>query len=154
MSGRVVLDAVVRAPVEASFAALTDWPGQGMWMLGTQVRVTGGDGVSIGSRIEATTGKGALAVTDVMVITAWDAPHRVDVDHVGGLLKGNGSMRVLPLPHGMSRVVWMEDLDLPLGPVGRISWTLVRPGFMVGVRRSLQSFATLVETGALPREPR
>jgi len=61
-------------------------------------------------------------------------------------------MTVLPLPHGMSRVVWSEDIELPLGALGRLGWPIIRPGLAVAVRRSLRGFAELVETGALPRE--
>ena len=57
---------------------------------------------------------------------------------------------MLGLPGDRSRFVWSEDLDLPLGIVGRIGWPVVRPAFRVGVRRSLQKFGRLVESGVLP----
>lgn len=152
MSESVVLDAVVRAPVEAAFAALTDWSGRDLWMLGTRARVVSGDGHSVGSRIEATAGTGPLAIVDTMVITRFDPPHCLEVQHVGRAVRGRGRAEVLALPHGMSRVVWTEDLEVPLGRVGRFGWGIVRPGFAIGVRRSLHAFAELVESGVLPRE--
>lgn len=152
MTDSVVLDAVVRAPVEAAFAALCDWEGRDLWMLGTRARVVEGDGRSVGSRIDAVAGTGPLSVVDTMIITVFDPPRRIEVAHVGRVVKGRGSAEVLELPHGMSRVVWSEDFDVPLGAVGRFGWPLLRPGFTVGVRRSLQAFAELVESGVLPRE--
>jgi len=152
VSEGVVLDAVVRAPAEAAFAAITDWEGRDLWMVGTRARVVDGDGRSVGSRIEATAGAGPLAIVDAMVITVWDPPRRVEVEHVGRFVKGRGSAEILELPHGMSRVVWTENFDVPLGALGRFGWPVVRPGFSVGVRRSLQTFAELVESGVLPRE--
>jgi hypothetical protein len=86
-----------------------------------------------------------------MTITRWEPPYRVDVLHTGALVRGPGTMEVLALPEGRSRFVWSEDLDLPLGLLGRIGWPIVRPAFVAGVRRSLRSFARLVETGTLPR---
>ncbi len=152
MSEGVVLDAVIRAPAEAAFAAITDWDGRDLWMVGTRVRVVEGDGRSVGSRIEATAGAGPLAIVDAMVITMWDPPHRIEVEHVGRFVKGRGSAEIHDLPHGMSRVVWTEDFQMPLGRLGRVGWPVVRPGFSVGVRHSLHTFAELVESGVLPRE--
>jgi hypothetical protein len=40
--------------------------------------------------------------------------------------------------------VWSEQLELPLGAVGRLGWPVVRPLFLAGVRRSLDRFALCV----------
>jgi hypothetical protein len=48
---------------------------------------------------------------------------------------------------GGATFVWSEDLDLPLGVVGRLGWPLVRPLFAAGVRLSLRRFARWVEAG-------
>jgi len=147
----VGLDVVVDAPVERVFAALTDWAGQGEWMLGTRVEVRSGDGRSVGSTLAAWTGVGPVGFWDTMVITAWDPPHRVDVLHTGRLVRGLGVMEVFELPGNRSRFVWREELDLPLGALGRLGWPLARPAFLAGVKASLRSFAALVESGKLPR---
>lgn len=145
------LDVVIAAPVEAVFDAFTQWANQGEWMLGTRVEVRAGDGRSVDSRLAAWTGLGPTGFRDTMTITRWDPPYRVDVLHTGALVRGPGTMEVLALPDGRSRFVWSEDLDLPLGLLGRIGWPLVKPAFVAGVKRSLRSFARLVETGTLPR---
>lgn len=149
-AGRTVLDVVVRAPAEASFAALTEWSAQEQWLPGTRVRVTQGDGASVGSRLEATVGRGPAAIVDAFVIVDWDPPHRLQVRHEGPVVRGTGCLDVLELPRGMSRVVWTEERELPLGAVGRLGWSLARPAWTAGVRRSLRAFARLVETGVLP----
>jgi hypothetical protein len=56
-------------------------------------------------------------------------------------------MEVVALPGGRSRFVWSEELDLPLGVVGRFGWPVARPLFLAGVRRSLRAFARWVESG-------
>ena len=145
------LDVIVNAPVEAVFAAFTQWADQGEWMLGTRVEIRAGDGRSADSQMAAWTGLGPVGFWDTMTITRWEPPYRVDVLHTGALVRGPGTMEVLALPEGRSRFVWSEDLDLPLGLLGRIGWPIVRPAFVAGVRRSLRSFARLVETGTLPR---
>ena len=50
---------------------------------------------------------------------------------------------------GGSRFVWREELDLPLGRLGRAGFALVGPVFAAGVQRSLARFAELVEAGQL-----
>ena len=141
----VVLDVVVDAPPQAVWDLLFDWPRQGEWMLGTDVRVVAGDGASVGSRIEAWTGAGRLGFLDVFDVTRWEPPLRCDVQHVGAVVRGTGTFEVLPLPHGRSCFVWAESLDLPLGLLGRVGWPLVRPAFLLGVRRTLATFTALVE---------
>jgi hypothetical protein len=147
----VGLDVIIDAPAERVFAALTDWVGQGDWMLGTRVEVRSGDGHSVGSTLAAWTGLGPVGFWDTMVITAWDPPHRVDVLHTGRLVRGLGVMEVFELPDQRSRFVWREELDLPLGVLGRIGWPVARPAFLAGVKASLGRFARLVEAGKLPR---
>lgn len=145
------LDVVVNAPVEAVFDAFTQWADQGAWMFGTRVEVRAGDGRSADSQLAGWTGVGPLGFWDTMTITRWEPPYRVDVLHTGAVVRGTGTMEVLALPEGRSRFVWSEDLDLPLGVLGRIGWPLVKPAFVAGVRHSLRKFARLVETGTLPR---
>jgi len=38
-------------------------------------------------------------------------------------------------------LVWSEQLDLPLGVIGKLGWPLVKPAFLLGLRHSLQKFA-------------
>lgn len=146
----VALDVVVRAPVESVFEGFAQWAEQGRWMLGTRVEVAKGDGRSVGSELAAFTGVGPVGFLDTMTITRWEPPYRVDVIHTGKVVRGTGTMEVVALPGGRSRFIWSEDLDLPLGRLGRVGWPVVRPGFLQGVKASLQAFARLVEQGVLP----
>ncbi len=143
----MTVDVVVDAPVEAVWAAVVDWERQDEWMLGTRVRVVGGRSEGMGARLEAVTGVGPLAVTDPMVVTEWEPPNRCVVRHTGPVVRGIGVFEVLALPHGRSRFVWTEELDLPLGLLGRAGWSLVRPAMVAGVRTSLRRLARRVEGG-------
>jgi len=147
MTATLVLTVDVDAPVEQTWAGATDWAGQGEWMLGTSVRPTAQAGQGVGGGIEAFTGVGRLGVLDRMEITLWEPPRRCHVRHLGRVVRGTGAFEVEPRGDGRSRFVWREDLDLPLGLLGRLGWPVVRPAFAYGVRLSLRRFARWVEAG-------
>lgn len=136
------------APAEVVFAALTDWPAQGRWMLGTRVW-SEGPADRVGGRLSAFTGIGRLGFLDTMEITEWEPPRLVRVMHTGRVVRGPGIFEVHPREDGGSRFVWREELDLPLGRLGRAGFALVGPIFAAGVQRSLARFAELVEAGQL-----
>jgi uncharacterized protein YndB with AHSA1/START domain len=148
----LVLDVLVDADAPTVFRAFTDWPAQGRWMVGTDVRPVDGDGHGQGARLEAWSGVGRLGFLDTMVITEWEDDRRVVVEHTGTVVRGSGVMEVFALPGGRSRFVWSEHLELPLGQLGKAGWLVVRPAFAAGVQRSLRQFAVLVEAGELGRE--
>ena len=145
MSEHIALDVSINAPAPAVWQAITDWPAQGKWMLGTKVWVTHGDGASAGSTLAAFTGIKPVGFLDTMTITTWEPPYRCDVIHTGTVVRGTGTMAVEDLGNGRSKFLWSEDLDLPLGLVGRVGFVLVKPLFVAGVRASLEKFARLVE---------
>ncbi len=145
MTARIAVDVMVAAPPQLVWDAITDWPRQSEWMLGTTVRATDLGGVGVGGGIEAFTGVGKAGFLDTMVITEWDPPRRCVVRHTGAVVKGLGIFEVIAVPGNRSRFVWAEELDLPLGVLGRLGWPLVRPGFAWGVRRSLNKLARDIE---------
>jgi hypothetical protein len=134
----------VDAPAEATWAAAVDWASQGEWMIGTRVR----GGYGVGSRVEAWTGVGRLGFLDTMEITLWQPPRACHVRHLGRVVRGTGAFEVEPRGNGRSRFLWREDLDLPLGALGRAGWVLVRPLFAYGVQVSLRRFARQVSARA------
>jgi uncharacterized protein YndB with AHSA1/START domain len=151
----LVLSVEVAAPAEQVWAALVDWEEQGEWMLLTDVVVQDGDGQvpgaqGVGGRIFARTGVPLpggrrLGVPDTILITAWEPPHRVDIRHLGKVVRGTGTFEVVPRGGSASTFVWTEQLDLPLGRLGQLGWPLVRPVMAAGVRLSLKRFATYAQ---------
>jgi hypothetical protein len=138
----------VAAPVEVAWEALTDWHGQSGWMVLTNVTVDSG-GHRVGERLDAFTGIAGIGFHDRMEVTRWDPPRRVDVVHLGRVVRGGGIFEVRPAPGG-AWLVWIEDLDLPLGLAGRLGFAVLRPAFQLMLRRSLRRLARQVE--ARPRE--
>ncbi len=147
MTATLVLRVDVDATVEQTWAGATDWANQGAWMLGTTVRPTRQGGQGVGGAIEAFTGVGRLGFLDTMDITVWEPPHRCHVLHTGKLVRGTGEFDVEPRGENRSTFVWREDLQLPLGLLGRAGWPLVKPAFAFGVQVSLRKFARWVEAG-------
>lgn len=123
---------------ETVWAAATDWTRQGEWMLGTEVRVLGGDG-GLGSRLAAFTGIGRVGVLDTMEIVEWRPPVCCRVRHVGKWIVGQGGFRVIrDVPHACT-FVWWERLQLPA--MGALVWPWMRPAVRWGLDRSLRRFA-------------
>jgi hypothetical protein len=149
---RVEERVAVAAPPQVLWEALTDWEGQSGWMVLTTVTVEPG-GHRVGERLEAFTRVAGVGFRDPMEVTRWEPPGRVDVAHLGKVVKGVGIFTVDPAPGG-AWLAWVEDLDLPLGRLGRLGFTLVRPAFQLMLRRSLRRLARRVEAvEARPRSP-
>lgn len=148
MTGRAELTVTVdvNAPAEVLWRAVTDWPGQGEWMLGTRVEVDGsGDGRHVGARLSAFTGVGPVGILDTMEVVEFDPPRRAVVRKTGRVVRGVGVFEVVELGPRRARFVWTELLDLPLGVLGRAGWPLARPPLRWGLARSLHRLARQVE---------
>jgi carbon monoxide dehydrogenase subunit G len=135
----------VAAPPEKVFGAVTDWEGQSRWMVLTTVSADGGPHRE-GERLVAVTGLAGVGFRDPMEVTSWDPPRRADVRHLGRVVRGTGTFLVEPAPGG-AWLVWVEDLDLPGGVVGRLGFAAVAPLFRAMLRRSLRRLARQVEAG-------
>ena len=136
---QIRLEVDVAAPVERTWAAVTDWDRQHEWMLGTTAT---GDH-RVGGELRARTGVGPLGFVDRMEITGWDPPRGAYVRHLGRVVRSTAAFEVRERPGG-STFVWTEDLDLPLGAAGRLGFRLLRPLFVAGLRLSLRRFAAWV----------
>jgi hypothetical protein len=116
-------------------------------MIGTTVT---SEGEGVGGTMSAFTGLVLgplrLGFVDTMEITGWDPPHECQVRHTGRLVRGDGTFIVHPRGPHASMLVWVEDLDLPLGLLGRLGWPLVRPVLRAAVLHSLRRFARWVPT--------
>ena len=131
----------VDAPPEQVWAALTDWERQGEWMLahrrphGRRRRrrvCTAGWPRAPGCRCPAA---GTSASLDTMVITKWEPPRLVEVQHTGRRrARARASSRSSRAASG-STFVWTERLYLPLRlPRASSAGCLVRPFALFGVR--------------------
>ena len=139
---RVAVEQVIDAAPQTVWDAVTDWPEQSEWMLGTHVTAGHADGIGVGGELEAFTGIAKVGFRDPMVITEWQPPHRCVVTHTGAVVRGIGIIEVIALSSERSRLVWIEELVLPGGMAGRVSWPLARPLVVWGVRHSLRRLSS------------
>jgi Polyketide cyclase / dehydrase and lipid transport len=107
----VTVQVDIDAPVEQTWAVVTDWERQGEWMPMTQVDVTDHASAGLGAKLSARSGAGPMAFVDPMVVDVWQPPHRCEVVHLGQVVTGRGIFRVDPLPGNRSRFSWEEVLD-------------------------------------------
>jgi hypothetical protein len=77
-----------------------------------------------------------------MIITKWEPPRLVEVQHTGRLIRGPGIFEIEPRGAG-STFTWTERLYLPYGYLGEAGWFLIRPFALFGIRRSLRRFAAV-----------
>jgi hypothetical protein len=140
----------IDAPAEAVWTYVTDWQRQGEWMLGTRVRVTGGDGRGVGTTLRALTGIGPLGVVDTMEVVEFvppadGVPGHAAVRHTGRIVRGDGRFEVVALGPQRCRFTFTELLDVPAGALGLLAWRIgspvVRAGFVASLRRMAQRCA-------------
>lgn len=90
---------------------------------------------------------GLPVVKDVMTITAWKPPHRMDVLH-SGQFHGTGSFLLERVDNG-AIFTWIEDFEPPLGPLGEAGFALlVRPHLMRVFARSMANVKRIAEERA------
>ena len=137
----------VDASPERTWAVLTDWAAQGEWMIATDVREVGGPAQRLHGRLAARTGVPLpggrhLGILDTMIITKWEPPRLVEVQHTGRIVRGPGTFEVLPRGEHAT-LVCREVWYLPYGYLGVAGWALSRPLVVWGLRRSLLRFAAV-----------
>jgi uncharacterized protein YndB with AHSA1/START domain len=151
VTARVTVSVDVRAPVELVFAAMLDLRSQDRWMLATTLFALEGDVdvPFVGSKIAALTGFAGVGVLDTMTVTVYEPPNRWITEHTGNAFKGTGIFEVESAPGG-ARVTWAEEVDLPLGILGRLGWKAAEPLVKWGLTASLKRLAKGVMNGSLP----
>ena len=142
------------ASPERLWSVATDWPNQGQWIPFTRSRLTGGGRTGTGSRIEAWTGIGRVGFLDVMIVEVWTPPSRLELRHIGKIVRGSAGFVIEPLGARGSRIVWWERIDLPLGVLGRLAWPVVERVSRWTLQRSLRKLAAIASAApAAPTAP-
>jgi carbon monoxide dehydrogenase subunit G len=141
------------APRRAVWDVLTHWERQADWMLDAQsVEVLTPEREGVGVTIRCPTNLLGVTVDDVMRVTAWDEPTRLEVTHLGAIITGSGAFELVELGPARTRIDWWEEVDPPLGALGE--WgatTFVLPVLRRIFTRSLTNLAELAAAGAPSR---
>jgi uncharacterized protein YndB with AHSA1/START domain len=138
----------IRATPERVWEVIADIPGQADWMVDVRrLEVTSEQHSGAGTVVKVTSELfGLPLVHDTMRITAWQPPHRFDVEHSGGVT-GTGAFIIEAAPGGCI-FIWVEDFKPPLGPLGELGFALVVGPHMKRVfGRSLDNLRRLAEEG-------
>ena len=118
----------IPAPPEAVWAVIEDLEHQGDWMVDVRrLKVVSERKRGAGAVMHVTSELfGLPIVKDVMEITVWEPPRRMDVEH-RGQFHGTGSFILEPTANG-TNFTWVEDFRPRLGPLGELAFALlIRP---------------------------
>jgi hypothetical protein len=141
----------IEAPPQAAWDVITDLDRQRDWMVDLRrLEVTTEQRRGAGTVMDVTSELfGQPVVKDVMEITAWDPPHRMDVLH-RGQFHGTGSF-ILQGIAGGTIFTWIEDFQPPLGALGELAFALVvRPHMLRVFARSMANVKRLAEERLSP----
>lgn len=144
----------IAAPPEAVWHVLADLERQSAWMVDVRkLDIVTDEKRGAGAIMHVTSQLfGMPIVKDVMAITRWDPPYRMDVEH-RGQFAGSGSFLLERIENG-TIFTWIEDFAPPLGPLGEIGFALaVRPHLLRVFARSMANVRRLAEAKAA-QEPR
>ncbi len=146
---RVEVSRYVFAPPHVVWAVLTDWERQADWMVDARsVTVTSEHREGPGVTVRCPTNVLGVTVDDEMRVTEWVEGERLTVEHLGSLITGSGTFELAPTPVG-TRIVWSEQIDPPLGPVGELGAQLVVKPYVERLfSRSLGNLKQLCEREA------
>ncbi len=136
----------IAASPEAVWQVLADLEHQAAWMVDVRrLDVVSEQKQGLGAVMHVTSELfGLPVVKDVMAITAWESPHRMDVEH-RGQFHGTGSFVLERVPDG-TIFTWVEDFQPPLGPLGEAAFALiVRPHLLRVFARSMENVRRLAE---------
>jgi Polyketide cyclase / dehydrase and lipid transport len=134
----------IPATPERVWEVLADLEHQGAWMVDVrELRITSERKHGAGAVMRVTSELfGLPIVKDVMAITWWEPPHRMDVEH-RGQFHGSGSFLLDRVDNG-TIFTWVEDFRPPLGALGELTFAaLVRPHLIRVFARSMANVARL-----------
>ncbi len=105
---------------------LADLASHSGWMVDAErIDFVGAQRAGVGTTMQVLTRVGPFRMTDVMVVTRWDAPVLMSVVHEG-LVAGEGDFR-LTRSEGGTSLDWNESLSFPLRLGGRVGEVIAAP---------------------------
>lgn len=122
---RVEVARYVFASPDVVWSVLTDWERQPEWMPDARaVEVLTPHRTGLGVRLRCPTRVLGATVDDVLEVTGWQEQRLLEVAHIGRIITGTAAFELSPRDVG-TQVVWWEDVDPPLGPVGEFGARMV-----------------------------
>jgi hypothetical protein len=155
VSGRVRVEASAAVPVSPDdlWQVLVRWEEQARWMRDAdEVRVLtaqrSGAGVLLAVRTRVL---GVPAFTERLEVTVWDPPRRLTIAH-RSFVRGLGTWSLRP-EGAVTRLVWTEELSLPIPLLGELALLVYRPLLRRLMRGGLESLRRSVVDPASGARP-
>lgn len=133
-------------PQDVVWALITDWENLSDWMLeASHFVVTSEHREGLGVEAEATIKIGGISTRDKVVVSGWERPKRLAIDHLGWVA-GHGEMHLTPLSGDRTHLFWREELIPPqsLGGLGALGLTGFKPFMRRIFERDLRILKGLV----------
>ena len=109
----VEVSVVIKAPLEAVWAAAADLQSHIEWMADAEsITFLTARHRGAGTRMEVATRVGPFRTTDIMEVTEWEDRRRIGVRHTG-LVTGAGAFEIEELDPATTRFTWRERLAFP-----------------------------------------
>jgi uncharacterized protein YndB with AHSA1/START domain len=140
---RVNASVVLPVPRERAWALVTRWEQQARWLRDAdRVDVLGDLREGVGVRLAVRTRVfGVPAFTEVLEVTTWRPPERLEIAH-RSFVHGGGVWAFEPHELG-TRFTWSEELSLPVPRLGELALLVYRPFLRWVMRRALVELRAL-----------
>lgn len=139
---------VCAGPPAAIWELITDWEHQDDWMLEASDFVVVSDvREGVGVEAEATIRIGGIQTRDRVRVAEWEPHRRLVIEHLGWVT-GRGIIELTPVAGDRTFVWWREELDPPLGVLGAVGMTALKPLMARVFRRDLRVLAGLARAAA------
>ena len=141
---------IMPGPPEVVWELITDWEHQGDWMLEARdFKVTSASREGVDVRAQATVRIAGITTRDEVEVVAWEPNRQLGIAHAGWV-SGRGDIYLTQLAPAQTHVFWREQLTAPLGVLGGLGMTLLRPVMKRVFERDLRVLASLVRVRSLP----
>ena len=125
-------------PVQEVWAEVSRLDRHVEWMADARsIEFLGEARAGVGASFRVETRFGPLRTADTMVVTAWEAPRRIEVEHLGRFT-GRGRFLLEPAGPDATRLTWEEQVRFPWYLGGRLGALAARPILHLVWRRNLE----------------